>query len=91
MASNKNVKYNDGFADITLSRAIDIGGTKTTALRMREPTVKDQRTAFKSSEDMGEREAAMFQNLCEIAPADLDRLPLKDYARLQDAYAGFFD
>jgi hypothetical protein len=89
--SNKNVKYGEGFADITLSRDFDLGGTKIKALRMREPTVKDQRVAFKSSEDMGEREAAIFQNLCEIAPSDLDRLPLKDYARLQDAYSGFFD
>lgn len=89
--ANNNVKYSDGFADITLSRDFDIGGTKVKALRMREPTVKDQRTAFSVSQDMGEREAAIFQNLCELAPAELDRLPLKDYARLQAAYEGFFD
>jgi hypothetical protein len=89
--SNKNVKYGDGFADITLSRDFDLGGTKIKALRMREPTVKDQRVAFKDTTDMGEREAKMFQNLCELAPSDLDRLPLKDYARLQAAYEGFFD
>jgi len=86
---NKNVKYGDGFADITLSREFDIGGTKTTALRMREPTVKDQRAAFKQSDNENDRELAMFANLCEISPGELERLPLRDFAVLQDAFLGF--
>jgi hypothetical protein len=89
--ANKNVKYGDGFADITLSREFSIGGTKTKTLRMREPTVKDQRAARMSSDNDAERDLNMFANLCEVAPSELETLPLRDYGRLQDAFLGFID
>ena len=37
------------------------------------------------------REIQTFANLCEQAPDDIRRLPLKDYKRLQAAYVNFID
>lgn len=84
--------YDDeGHADITLSRPLDIDGTKVPTIRMREPTVADQRASDKKNGGNAEKEIAMFANLCELTPGDLDRLPLRDYVRLSDAFKGFID
>jgi hypothetical protein len=91
--ANKNVKYNDdGTADITLSKEFSLGGTKVKVLRMREPTVKDQTATKALSNDPEERERIMFGNLCGgIAPAEFESMPLRDYARIQEAFMGFLD
>ena len=81
----------DGSADIILSKPADIGGTKTGAVRMREPTVADQEVASEMSGSDASREIAVFANLCGLAPDDIRKLPLRDYKRLQTAYLGFID
>lgn len=81
----------DGSADITLSRPTDIAGVKTNAVRMREPTVRDQEVAAEMSGSDAAREITVFANLCSLAPDDIRNLPLKDYRRLQTAYVGFID
>ncbi|MFQ2188677.1 phage tail assembly protein [Aeromonas jandaei] len=84
------LKFNDdGSADITLSRPADIGGTKVSVLRMREPTVGDQEIAFQMSGSDAAKEITMFANLCGVAPDDVRKFPLRDYGRLQKAYSVF--
>ena len=69
-------------------RPITIDGTEVKSLEMREPTVGDQLAVDKLS-SAAEKEVAMFANLCEIAPATLHGLSIKQYGKLQDAYADF--
>lgn len=86
------LKYNDnGSVDITLSRPADIGGTKSTAVRMREPTVADQEIASEINGSDATREITVLANLCGLAPDDIRKLPLRDYSRQQKAYMGFID
>lgn len=51
-------------------------------LTMREPRVEDQ-LAAKGGND--EREIALVANLCEIAPAEIRALTIRNYKRLQQA------
>jgi phage/plasmid primase-like uncharacterized protein len=83
------VKEGDGFADVTLSREATINGVKQKVIRMREPTVADQEAFQDSKESEATREITAFANLCEVAPADIRALPLRDYGRLQAAFALF--
>jgi len=80
-----------GFADITLSRPIEINGAKVSALRMREPTVADQMAADAYGGSDAQKELAAFANLCEVSPDDLKKLPMRDYKRLQKAFVSFLD
>lgn len=82
--------HGDGFVDVTLARPLTIDGTALSAIRMREPTVGDQRAASTKGSD-AEQEVAMMANLCQLSPADINRLPLRDYKRLQVAFVGFID
>lgn len=86
------LKVNDnGSADITLSRPADIAGAKVSVVRMREPTVGDQEVASEMTGSDATREITVLANLCELAPDDIRRMPLRDYKRLQTAYLGFLD
>lgn len=78
-----------GFVDVELSRPLEIDGAKVTKLRMREPTVADQLASEEMKGSDSAKEIAMLANLCQIAPDDIKRLPLKDYKRLQAAFLGF--
>lgn len=80
----------DDFTDIELTHPIKIAGVETKTIRMREPTVRDQLAANKIKGDDAEKELAMFANLCGIAPEDLHSMKMRDYTKLQEAYAGFF-
>lgn len=92
MKQNEWLKQNDdGSVDVTLSRPADIAGTKTSAVRMREPTVGDQEVASGMTGTDAAREIAIFANLCQLAPDDIRKLPLRDYKRLQTAYLAFID
>jgi hypothetical protein len=81
-------KHQD-FVDIALRRPMTIDGAEVKALRMREPTVEDQlaASALKLSEE--ETEIAMMANLCQVTPADLKRLTIHDYKKVQVAFFGF--
>jgi len=62
-------------------------GTK--ALTMRRPRVRDMLAAEKAKGSDAEKEIAMFSNLCEVAPSDIEALDMADYLQLQEAYRGF--
>lgn len=83
------LKVGEGFVDVTLSRQLDIGGAKVASVRMREPLVRDQKVVNKTEGDDAEKESLLFANLCDLIPADIDEMPIKDYGRLQAAYMSF--
>lgn len=86
------LKVDEGQATITLSRQFKTAdGQELAQLNMREPTVGDQRVASKSAANNVDQEVTLFANLLQLTPADLDRLPLKDYTRVQAAYRAFIN
>lgn len=81
----------DGKIDIVLSRPIKIDGAEITALRMREPTVKDQLVMDAKGGSDAQKELAMMANLCQLRPDDLTQLTLRDYKKVQKVFLGFLD
>jgi hypothetical protein len=81
----------DGHIDVTLKRPIEIGGTTITMLRIREPSVADQLAMDTLKGSDAEREVGLFANLCVVTPADIQKLKLADYKRLQEAFRSFID
>lgn len=88
-ATPEYIKVGDGFVDVTLSRPVSVSGAKLAVLRMREPLVRDQKAVNKMDGNNADKESTLFANLCDIAPSDMDELPMKDYARLSEAYTSF--
>lgn len=80
-----------GFVDVELSRPIEIDGAQVTVLRMREPTVADQLMLDELKGGDATKEVTLVANLCEVAPEDIKRLTLRDYRKVQQAFAGFLD
>jgi hypothetical protein len=78
----------DGSLTVQLLRPADIAGAKVPSLTMREPTVGDQ-LAVDKIKSTGEREVAWIANLCGVAPAELHKLTMRDYGRLQEALGDF--
>lgn len=72
------------FSDFPLK----IDGTDVMKLVMREPTVGDQ-LAVDSIKSSGESEVAIIANLCELSPAAVHGFTMRQYGRLQGAYAAF--
>lgn len=85
------IKLGEGFADITLRRAVEIDGAEVTGLRMREPTVADQLALDKMKGGEAEREITLMANLCEVSPEAIQSLKLADYKRLQEAFRLFLE
>lgn len=94
MATKKTpdwMKEGDGFIDLTLSRPLNVDGAKVSTVRMREPTVLDQKVMAKTDGDSTDKEVTFFANLCGLVPSDLDAMPMRDYSRLQTAYMCFIN
>lgn len=83
------LKAGEGFVDVTLTRPLNVGGAKLSVIRMREPLVRDQKAINKMDGDNADKESMLFANLCGLVPSDMDEMPMKDYARLMDAYTSF--
>lgn len=82
----------DGHVDITLSKPLDVNGTKRPKLRLREPLVSDQLAADEAGGDSdSKRETFLIGNMAELAPSDLNKLTLRDYKRLQYGFLSFID
>ena len=77
---------------IKLSHPVEAEGRPISELTMRRPKVRDERDARRAagSDDAGERELALFGNLCGEPPEVMEELDLADYRRLQETFAGFF-
>jgi hypothetical protein len=89
MAKQDYIKQGDGVADITLTRAIKIDGADVAVVRMREPKVRDQLLMGAMEGSDADKELAVMANLCTISAADLHEMGLRDYKRLQEAFALF--
>ncbi|MGZ4953589.1 MAG: phage tail assembly protein [Methylobacter sp.] len=63
------------------------GGLKQ--IMMRRPKVRDMLASDKAKGSNAEKEIALFSNLCELSPADIEALDMVDYSALQEAYRGF--
>lgn len=83
------IKRREGFAEITLSRPLEVSGTKMPVLTMREPTVNDQLVSEAATGSDGEKDVLYMANLCGVAPDDIKRLPLRDFQRVKEAFLGF--
>lgn len=88
---NKNLTPGDGYVDVKLSRAIEIGGVKTDTVRMREPLVSDQEAIAAMQGTDATREITSIANLCTLAPDEIRSMTMRDYKRLQAAYTSFID
>ena len=78
--------------DIALAAGFDRGGERLRQVTMREPTVNDTLAAQKAGGGKsGQVEIALLANLCEMSPAEVGSLTMRDYGRLQDALRDFTD
>jgi formylmethanofuran dehydrogenase subunit D len=85
----QKVEAQTGYVDVELSRPLKIDGTEVTKLRVREPTVEDQITVQEMKASEAVKDITMMANLCEISPADIKKLTLRDYKKVQEAFLGF--
>jgi len=78
----------DGFL-IDLATPVDLDGTQTRQVTMREPTVQDQLDvqAIKASE--AHREVTLMANLCDLTPEQVKAMTMRNYRRLQGALEVF--
>lgn len=74
-----------GSVDIALKYPLKSASTLT----MRRVKVRDSLAARKVKGGDAEQEIALFANLCEVTPAQIEALDMVDYKQLQDAYSGF--
>lgn len=76
----------DGAA-VRLSRAAEINGVKLDRLSLRVPEIGDLRAAKKvAGSDNEEQEIILFASLAGCSPADISRLTVRDYNRVQESY-----
>ncbi len=81
----------NGDAIVTLAKPLTIAGVSVSALKMREPTVKDQLVMDATAGTDAQKEIAFFAALTGQAPTDLHSLSSRDYRRLQAAFSLFTD
>lgn len=75
--------------EIALDYPVTIDGTEVSVLHMRRPKVADTFLAQKSTKPDAEKELDLFANLCEVSPADIQKLDMMDYLKLQEQYGNF--
>ncbi|MBI9110122.1 phage tail assembly protein [Maridesulfovibrio ferrireducens] len=76
-------------ATITLEYPVEENGLKIDKLEMRRPKVRDQISAKKTSNADEDVEVKLFANLCEVSPAVIEDMDMKDYKTLQKEYKSF--
>lgn len=91
MSKGKITDQVDGSKLVDFSdKPLKIDGTDVTKMVMREPTVGDQ-LAVEHIKSAAESEVNIIANLCEIAPDAMHGFTMRQYGRLQEAYAAFMD
>jgi hypothetical protein len=82
------LKRTDGAVSIEFTDIpAKIDGGSVLELVMREPRVQDQLSV--EGKSAMRAEVAVFANLCDLPPEAIAGLSLKQYGRLQEAYASF--
>lgn len=79
----------DNTITIALAKPFEVNGEQIAAVTMREPMVKDQLAV--GSKTGPAFELALFAQLCDLAPGDIESMTMKNYARLQAGYSFFLD
>lgn len=74
---------------VKLTHPIQINGRQIAELQLRRPKVKDRLAVEKMNGAEAEKEVRFIANLCEVAPNEIEELDMSDYAKVQDALAGF--
>lgn len=74
---------------IELQTPVKMAGVDVSELTMRAPKVRDMIAVRKIPGSDVEQEVALFANLCQVTPAAIEELDMRDYKKLQDAYSGF--
>lgn len=82
-------KVQDETKVIELDKSIEINGATVNKLTMREPTVGDQIAASKVKGSDADQEVFLIATICDVSPADLHKVKLSDYRKLQEAFVGF--
>lgn len=77
--------------EIKLQSGVEISGALVKTITMREPTVGDAIAAQDYKGNSAAQEVAYIANLCEVSPAEIQSMTMRDYKRLQDALAAFTD
>jgi hypothetical protein len=94
MAKKESKDYltqEDGQIIITLARAETVNGEKVEAVTMREPTVGDmKRTEAKTGSD-ADKVIFATANLLGITPGEVQQFSMRNFNRVQEAYALFTD
>lgn len=76
-----------GAITVKLASSVELNGVQVDRLTLREPTIGDLRAAAKVHKDDKEaQEIHLFASLAECTPADIDRLSVKNYNRVQEGY-----
>ncbi|MCP3922635.1 MAG: phage tail assembly protein [Desulfobacterales bacterium] len=75
--------------NIKLEYPVTFKGSEISELNMRRPKVRDQIAAMKGGKDSAKQELCLFASLCEIEPAMIEELDMKDYQALQEAFSAF--
>lgn len=69
---------------ISLSRPLHLGnGTTVEELKVREPEVRDFRTASQQSSNAVDREVIVAARCCGLVLEDMDSLAWRDYQKVQ--------
>lgn len=72
---------------VKLAKPVEANGVKVDVLTLREPTIRQLRTAKASSGgDREQEEIVLFSALAEISMADIDNMGVINYGRLQEGY-----
>lgn len=74
---------------VSLEYPITVNGQEIDRLSLRRPRVGDQMAMRKHSKDEAAQEIFLFSALAEVSPADIEKLDMKDYQKLQEVYRGF--
>ncbi|NHN77686.1 phage tail assembly protein [Azotobacter chroococcum] len=77
----------DSSATILLAKPAEFNGVKVDRVTLREPTIRDLRTAEKvHPNDKEAQEFHLFASLAECSPDDFEGLTLRNYNRIQGGY-----
>lgn len=77
--------------EIKLQTGILIDGVTVKTLTMREPTVADAIAAQELKGSSAAQEVTYMANLCDVSPAEIQSMTMRDFKKLQDALAAFTD
>lgn len=83
------LRQEEGHIVITLARREKINGDNVETLTMREPTVADWKRSSNRAGSEADKEIFGMANLCSVTPNELEAFSLRNFTRVQEAFALF--